>query len=254
MKFPSFVLLAGAFAVLLFVAGCTQTVQPPMTPTPTPVPTTVATEAPTTVSTAVPSTPTPVPTSIAPAVPLPVVIKDTPLLFTISAPDGYAGTTIRLKTSDYSIAFKTTIFNPATSGTNVTVDDNSGNYSELPGSLTIFSYSTSFSVDQNIRDIIRSSGAALNESTVTYRDITYTRFDATSDPYTGSPDETVIFVGNKASANENGFLPVMIYSMTPDGNLSQATYENMVKSFAYYTGRMIGTASGTETDRPPFYQ
>jgi hypothetical protein len=134
------------------------------------------------------------------------------------------------------------------------VDDNSGNYVELPDSLTIFSYSTSLSVDQNIRNIIRGSGAASNESSVTYTDITYTRFDVTSDPYTGMPGETVIFVGNKGSASENGFLPVMIYTLTPNGTLSQATYENMVKTFAYYTGRRIGGASGVETDRPPFYQ
>jgi hypothetical protein len=42
--------------------------------------------------------------------------------------------------------------------------------------------------------------------------------------------------------------------MTPDGTLSQATYENMVKSFRYYTGRTIVNALGEETDRPPFYQ
>ncbi len=47
-------------------------------------------------------------------------------------------------------------------------------------------------------------------------------------PISGTPAETVVFVGNKASANEQGYLPVMIYTMTPDGTLSQATYENMV--------------------------
>jgi hypothetical protein len=42
--------------------------------------------------------------------------------------------------------------------------------------------------------------------------------------------------------------------MTPDGTLSQATYENMVQSFRYYTGRTIGNATGEETYKPPFYQ
>ena len=154
--------LACAFIVMLLSTGCTQTAQPTPTPVPTAIPTTEATMVPT----PVPTVPTPVPTTIAPAIPLPTVIKDTPLLFTIFAPSGYTGTTIRLRTSDYSSAYKTTIFNPATSGTNTTVDDNSGNYVELPGSLTIFSYSTSFSVDQNIRNVIRESGAAQNESSV----------------------------------------------------------------------------------------
>jgi hypothetical protein len=109
-------------------------------------------------------------------------------------------------------------------------------------------------VDQNIRTIIRGSNAVFNESTVTYNGITYIRFDAERNPYSGTPGETVVFVGNKASANEKGYLPVLIYTMTPDDTLSQATYENMVMSFRYYTGRNIGNAPGDETDRPPFYQ
>jgi hypothetical protein len=252
MKISLLVALACAIAVLLVAAGCTQAVQP--TPTPSPVPTTVPTETPTAVSTPVPTTPIPVPTTMAPAIPLPKSIKDTPLLFTISAPNGYAGTTIRATTSENNILYKTTIFNPATGGANGTINNNSGNYTELADSLTIFSYSSSLSVDQNIRNIIRSSGAVLKESTVTYNGITYIRFDAESDPYSGTPSETVIFVGNKASSNEKGYLPVMIYTMTPDSTLSQATYENMVTSFRYYTNRNIGNALGEETDRPSFYQ
>lgn len=252
MKTSLLVALACAIALLLVAAGCTQTVQP--SPTPSLVPTTVPTKTPTAVSTPVPTTPIPVPTTIAPAIPLPTSIKDTQLLFTISAPNGYAGTTIRATTSEYNILYKTTLFNPATGGANGTINNNSGNYTELADSLTIFSYSSSLSVDQNIRNIIRGSGTVFNESTVTYNGITYIRFDAERDPYSGTPGETVIFVGNKASANENGYFPVMIYTMTPNGKLSQATYENMVKSFRYYTSRNIGNALGEETDRPPFYQ
>ena len=252
MKISLLVALACAIAVLLVAAGCTQTIQPP--PTPSPVPTTVPTQPPTTVSTPVPTTPIPVPTTTAPAIPLPASIKDTQLLFTISAPNGYAGTTIRATTSEHNILYKTTIFNPATGGANRAIIDNSGNYTELSDSLTIFSYSASLSVDQNIRNFIRGSGAVYNESTVTYNGITYTRFDAESDPYSGTPSETVVFVSNKASANEKGYIPVLIYTMTPDGTMSQATYENMVKSFRYFTGRTIYNAQGEETDRPSFYQ
>jgi len=252
MKISLLVAFACAIAVLLVAAGCTQSVKPP--PTPSPVPTIVPTETPTAVSTPVPTTPIPVPTMIAPSIPLQKSIKDTQLLFTISAPKGYAGTTIRATTSEHNILYKTTLFNPAISGANGTINDNSGNYTELDDSLTIFSYSSSLSVDQNIRNTLRGSGAVFNESTVTYNGITYIRFDAESDPYSGTPSETVVFVGNKASANEKGYLPVMIYTMTPDGTLSQATYENIVKSFRYYTNRNIGNALGEETDRPSFYQ
>jgi hypothetical protein len=226
MKTVLLVVLCCTLGILLVTAGCTQTAQP--TPTPTPVPTIVPTETPTAVPTPLPTTPTPVPTTIAPAIPLPKMIRDTQLLFTVSAPNGYAGTTIRAPTSAYNILYKTTIFNPAVSGANRTITDNSGTYIELPDSLTIFSYSSSLSVDQNIRNIIRGSGAAFNESAATYNGITYVRFD--------------------------GYLPVMIYTMTSDDTLSQATYENMVMSFRYYTGRNIGSALGEETDRPPFYQ
>jgi hypothetical protein len=218
------------------------------------VPTTVITQPPTPVPTTVVTTLIPLPTTTTPPIPLPTSIRDSPLLFTISAPVGYAGTTVRAPTSDYSILYKTTIFNPAIPGANGTINDNSGNYIELADSLTIFSYSTSTSVDQNIRNIIRSSGAAFNESVVTLNGVTYTRFEAGTDPYSGTPGKTVVFIGNKASANEKGYLPVMIYTITPDSTLSQATYENMVKSFRYYTGRNIGNAAGVETDRPPFYQ
>ena len=234
MKISLLVALICALTVLLVAAGCTQTVQP--TPTPSPLPTTIPTGPLTTVSTPLPTAMTPLPTTTAPAVPLPKSIKDTPLLFTVSAPDGYAGTTIRATTSENNILYKTTVSNPATVGANGTINDNSGNYTELTDSLTIFSYSSSLSVDQNIRNIIRASGAVFNESTVTYNGITYIRFDAVSDPYSGTPGRTVVFVGNKASANEKGFLPVMIYTMTPDDTVSQATYEKMVQSFRYYTG------------------
>ncbi len=252
MKTSLLVVLCCTLGILIVTAGCTQTAQP--TPTPTPVPTTIPTEPPTAVPTPLPTTPVPVPTTIAPAIPLPKIIRDTQLLFTISAPSGYAGTTIRVPTSPYNILYKTTIFNPAVSGANRTITDNSGTYIELPDSLTIFSYSSSLSVDQNIRNIIRGSGAAFNESVVTYNGITYVRFDVESDPYSGAPGKTIVFVGNKASANEKGFLPVMIYTLTSEDTLSQATYENMVMSFRYYTGRNIGSAPGDETDRPSFYQ
>jgi len=252
MKISLLVALICALTVLLVAAGCTQSVQP--TPTPSPLPTIIPTTLLTPVSTPLPTAMTPLPTTTAPAVPLPKSIRDTPLLFTISAPDGYAGTTIRATTSENNILYKTTVSNPATVGANGTINDNSGNYTELTDSLTIFSYSSSLSVDQNIRNIIRASGAVFNESTVTYNGITYIRFDAGSDPYSGKPGRTVVFVGNKASANEKGFLPVMIYTMTPDDTVSQATYEKMVQSFRYYTGRTIGNAAGEETYKPPFYQ
>jgi hypothetical protein len=253
MKISLFVTLFSALLVLIIASGCTQqAVQP--TPTFTTVPTIPATPVPTAVTTTLPVTTVPLPTITPTGLPLVKSIKDTPLLFTISAPEGYSGTTIRARTYEYSILYKTTIFNPANGDANTTINNNSGFYIPLSDSLTVFSYSSSLSVDQNIRNIIRSSGAVFTESSVTYNGITYVRFDAASDPYSGLPAKTVIHVANKGSSNERGFLPVIIYTMTPDGTLSPATYENMVQSFRYYTARTIGSASGVETDRPSFYQ
>jgi hypothetical protein len=253
MKISLFVALISAILVLIAASGCTQqAVQP--TPTFTPVQTIPVTPVPIAVTTPLPVTTVPLPTITPTGLPLPKSIKDTPLLFTISAPEGYAGTTIRATTYEYNILYKTTIFNPDNGDANTTINNNSGTYIPLSDSLTVFSYSSSLSVDQNIRNIIRGSGAVFTESSVTYNSITYIRFDATSDPYSGMPAETVIFVANKGSSNERGFLPVIIYSLTPGGTLSQATYENMVKSFRYYTARTIDSASGVETARPSFYQ
>jgi hypothetical protein len=254
MKISIFVALSCVIVILLATGGCTQTIQP-QPPTPMPAQTVVPTEIPTAVPISISTTPVPPPTTIAPAIPLPISIKDTPLLFTISAPEGYTGTTIRLISSGYTNDYKTTIFNPATQGSNQIIDDNSGNYSELSDSLTIITYSNSLDVSQNLRNFLRNSGTVFDESTVTSLDgITYTRFDTRSDPFTGTPDETVIYVGNQANANEKGYLPEMIYSVTPGGVLNQATYENMIMSFQYYTSQTIGTATGTETDKPSYYQ
>jgi hypothetical protein len=183
-----------------------------------------------------------------------VSIKDSQLLFSVFAPEGYTGTTIRVKTADYSIVYKTTIFNPATAGANETIVDNSGNYKELPDSLTIFSYSSSYRIDQTIRDMVRGSHLPFTESAVTYNGIKYARIEVIGDPYTLMPAKTVIIIGDKGTANENGYLPVMIYTMTPGGSLSQASYEAMVQSFRYYPAKNMGVAVGIETDRPPFYQ
>jgi len=240
-----------AIAILFISTGCTQSVQSPTNPTQ--VVTTIPTEIPTVVSTPVPTIPTPAPVTIAPPLPIPVDIKDTPLLFTVSAPAGYAGTTIR-ETTSVDTLYKTTIYNPTVSRINKTVDDDSGNYLELADSLTVFSYSGGLSQDQDVRNVIRGSGAAFNESYITYNGISYTRFDVASDPYSTTPDETVIFVGNKKSVNEKGYFPVIIYTLVPGETLNQATYENMVKSFQYYSSRDISNAPGAETDRPSHYQ
>ena len=241
------VLLFGII-ILTLIAGCTSsqgnapvyTTPPPGSPSPT-----------TAVPAAVSSNPAPV--TVVPAIPLPTTIKDTPLLFTISAPDGYNGTTIRAISSDY-IVYKSTIYKNTDADYQIIDDDTNTNYTELKNSVTIFSYSASLDVSQNIKNFIRNSGTEINESEVTYNGLTYTRFDTKSNPYSGTPDETVFFVANPASENEKGYLPELVYSMTPDGTTSQTTFENMVKSFRFYPGTQIGSVQGTETDKPPQYQ
>ncbi|MGB7993273.1 hypothetical protein [Methanoregula sp.] len=136
MKIWFLVALSCTIVVLLATAGCTQTFEPQ--PTPSPAPTTIPAELPTAVPIPVVTTPVPVPTAPALPLSLPTSIKDTQLLFTISAPDGYTGTTIRLVSSGYTSDYKTIIFNPTSEGDNQIIDDNTDNYSELTDSLTIF--------------------------------------------------------------------------------------------------------------------
>jgi hypothetical protein len=81
-----------------------------------------------------------------------------------------------------------------------------------------------------------------------------TRLDVESDPYAGTSGRTVIIMGNKAAANELGYFPVIFFTVTPDGSLNQATYDDMAQSFQYYTAKKLNATAGTETDRPSFYQ
>ena len=255
MRSLSFVALAACIILLFVAAGCSQpAVQPQPTVAPV-VQTPVATELPTTVATAIPTTKTPVPTTIVPAAPLPVTIKDTKLLYTIFAPDGFAGRTIRVtKSTGYSIIYKTVIYNPAVARVDDIVNDNSGNYRQLDDSLTIFFYSATLSQDQEVKNLIRDKGVANIETIVSYNGIKYNRFEIESDPFSGKPGKTVVFIGSKGDANENGYLPEMIYTVTGTGKLSEATFEDMVKSFRFYPARRIDSAPGTETDRPTYYQ
>ena len=256
MKASLLIFTAFSLIAVLLIAGCTQPASPAsQATTPVPAPVSESPTAPsTTVATAVTIT-TPVPTTIIPAAPLPGVIKDTKLLFTIDAPKGYNGTTIRAtKASGNIIIYKTTIYNPSVLHIDQTVNDNTGNYVQLDDALTIFFYTTALAQDSIIRNLIRDSGVASNETSVSYNGITYTRFEMASDPFNGKSGKTVVFVGNKASASENGYIPEMIYSETGAGTLGQATLENMVQSFRWYALNRIDSAPGVETDRPSFYQ
>jgi hypothetical protein len=257
MKSFLLVFTALALIALLFAGGCSQPASQPA-PVATPVPTSVTQEPtapPAPVTTAVPTVKTPVPTPVIPAVPLPMTIKDTKLLFTIYAPDGFSGRTIRVtKSTGYSIIYKTTIFNPAVIRVDGIANDNTGDYLQLDDALTIFFYSAALNQDQNLKNLIRDKGVAFNETTVTYNGITYDRFELESDPFSGMTGKTVIFVGSKGDANENGYIPEMIYSVTGASTLGQTTLENMVQSFRWYPGKRIDSAPGVETDRPSFYQ
>jgi hypothetical protein len=258
MKSCLLVFAALGLIALLFAGGCSQPAGQPA-PVATPVQTLPAisepTSSPATPATIVPAIKTPVPTLVIPAVPLPVTVKDSKLLFTILAPDGYSGRTIRVtKSTGYSIIYKTTIFNPAILRIGGIADDNTGDYLQLDDALTIFFYAAALNEDQNIKNLVRDKGVAFNETTVTYNGITYERFELESDPFSGNSGKTVIFVGSKGDANENGYIPEMIYSVTRASTLGETTLENMVRSFQWYTSRKIDSAPGIETDRPSFYQ
>jgi hypothetical protein len=257
MKSCLLVFTALALIAFLFAGGCSQPAGQPA-PVATPAQTPVMQEPtvpPVTLTTAVPTVKTPAATPVIPAVPLPITVKDTKLLFTIFAPDGYSGRTIRVtKSTGYSIIYKTTIFNPSILRIDGIANDNTGDYLQLDDALTIFFYSAALNEDQNIKNLVRDKGVVFNETTVTYNGITYERFELESDPFSGKTGKTVIFVGSKGDANENGYIPEMIYSVTGASTLGQTTLENMVQSFRWYPSKRIDNAPGIETDRPSYYQ
>jgi hypothetical protein len=179
----------------------------------------------------------PVPTAVATAVPEQVVtiihqvsqvrdIKDSELLFALQVPVEWDVTTHKLVNPEDTegLGYQTDLL-----GDNV---------------FTIQTYAISRSQDQAYRDTFRKWSPAPVETTVTINDITYERFESTSDGTT-----RVAYVARKSSANERGFASVLIFTAHTSNPFEKEDFEKVVSSFRYFPASVAGTMPGTEIER-----
>jgi hypothetical protein len=213
------IVLAGILVLGIFFAGCTQTSGTvPVTaaaPVTTPAPTGAVTVAAT-------STPEPVVTIIH-YVSQVRDIKDSELLFALQVPVEWNVSTRRLD-------------NPDNSGGLMYQTDLVGN-----DEFTIRTYSISNSQDQAFRDEFRKWIPAPLETTVKINDITYDRFESTSDGKT-----RVAYVARKTSANERGYASVLFFTANTSNQFEKSDFEKVVSSFRYPIGSSVKTTPGEE--------
>ena len=200
-----------------------------------------------------PLAPTMVPTTV-PHVFLPTTIKDTPLLFSISAPGGFHGQTVLVPSPGYAIAYKTIIYNSSITNADTSLQENSPDYRQIDDAITIFMYSASSSTDQDLKNFIRGTGVSATVTYPTFNNLQFTRFESATDPFTGTPGKTVVYVADRGSANLNGFLPEIVFTVTGTGSLDEATLDAMVQSFAFHESTMMNAVNGEETSRPAKFQ
>jgi hypothetical protein len=218
----SAIVLMAILVLVIFFAGCTQssgsgpesTTVPVTSPSPPEVMTVTAT-----------STPHEVVTIIR-HVSQTRDVKDSELLFSLQVPVEWNVTTFRLKNSDITegLLYQTDL-----------VGD---------GVFTIRTYAISRGQDQAYRDEYRMWSPAPNETTVTINEITYDRFESTSNGKT-----RVGYVVRKSSANERGYASVLFFSANTLNSFEKEDFEKVVLSFRYLTGDTIGTTSGEEIPR-----
>jgi uncharacterized membrane protein YgcG len=202
------------FGILL--AGCTQSAGTgPVTtavPQPSPSPTESVTAATTTV-------PQPVVTIIH-YISQVRDIKDSELLFALQVPVEWNVSTYQLMRSDYP-DYRTNL-----------VAENV---------FSIYSYSIPKSQDQAYRDQFRQWSPAPTETTVTINNITYDRFESTSDGKTN-----VSYIVRKSSANERGYATVLLFTARDSNRFEKEDFEKVVSSFRYFGGRSASTEPGEE--------
>ena len=208
------------------LAGCIQSsgtgpVTPSLVVTPHP-PTEVATPVPTAAGTSVPQQVV----TVVHEVSVVKNIKDSDLLFTLQVPQEWTVTTHRLVNPDDSegLVYQTDL-----------VKDNT---------FYILTYTISRSQDQAYRDQFRKWSPAPNQTTVTINEITYDRFESTSDGKTH-----VAYVAQKSSANERGYASVLVFVADDSNRFEKDDFEKVVSSFRYFSGSSASTMPGDEIPR-----
>jgi hypothetical protein len=219
MKHPGIYLVLVVIGYIL-LAGCTQSSGT------LPVTTTVPK---TTISGSEPGTPSlPVVTTREPRQVVTVIhyvsqlktIKDPDLLFALQVPVEWNVSTSQLMRSDYP-DYRTDL-----------VADKV---------FTINSYSITKSKDLAYRNEFRQWSPAPAETTVTINNITYDRFESTSDGKTN-----VSYIVHKTSANERTYASVLIFTVRDSNRFEKEDFEKVVSSFRYFSRKSASTEPGEE--------
>jgi hypothetical protein len=225
MKYHTIILMV-IMVVSIFLAGCTQPsgtvpVTPAVAVTPvsttepaTPVPTTAVTNAPRQVVT------------IVHQVSLTKEVKDSELLFTLQVPVEWNVKTYKMKNAGNAEVMEYQ--------TDLLEDDQ----------FYIRTYTISRSQDQAYRDQFRKWEPAPVETTVTFNDIIYDRFESTSNGRT-----TVGYVARKGSANERGYASVLLFTADTSDRFEKEDFEKIVSTFRYFSGSSAAILPGTEIPR-----
>ncbi|RPI39631.1 MAG: hypothetical protein EHM53_05035 [Methanoregulaceae archaeon] len=98
-------------------------------------------------------------------------------------------------------------------------------------------YSFYFSQDQDraYRDQFRQWSPQPAETTVTINDITFDRFESTSEGKT-----RVAYIAHKSSANERGYVSVLVFTASDRNRFETEDFEKVVSSFRYFSGSSAG--------------
>lgn len=147
-------------------------------------------------------------------------IKDSELLFALQVPVEWNVSTYRLIKSD-------------------TPDYRTDLVADTVFSL--YTYYFSQNQDQAYRDQFRQWSPAPTETTVTINDITYDRFESTSNGKTN-----VSYIVRKSSANERGYASVLLFTARDSNRFEKEDFEKVVSSFRYFSGRSASTEPGEE--------
>ncbi len=213
-KYAILLMAIVVFGILL--AGCTQSSGPSPVTTAAPVSTPFPTTGVTTVATTAPQ---PVVTVIR-YISQTKEVRDPDLLFALQVPVEWNVSTYRLMRTD-TPDYRT----------------------DLPaGTLfSISSYYYSQNKDKEYRDQFRQWSPAPNVTTVTMNDITYDRFESTSDGWTN-----VSYIVRGSSANERGYISVLVFTARDSNRFEKEDLEKVVSSFRYFGGKSGGTEPGEE--------
>ena len=158
-------------------------------------------------------------------------IKDTELLFTLQVPVEWDVSTYRINNNGDSefLEYRTDL---------------------VAGDVFyINTYTASRNQDQEYRDRFRKWSPAPVETTVKIHEITYDRFESTSNGKT-----MVAYVARKGSANERGYASLIVFVADTGNRFEKEDFERVVSSFKYFPATDAGSLPGTEITRsnPPF--